>query len=60
MFNSLYSSTNQELVEKHLCNQGSCYEKKQKVSVMQTKHVTTKLKVIAVSKDEWAIPCKIN
>jgi len=27
MFNSLNSSSNQELFEKHLCNQGSHYEK---------------------------------
>jgi len=27
MFNSLHSSLNQELFEKHLCNQGSHYEK---------------------------------
>ena len=27
MFNPLHSSTNQELIEKHLCNQNSHYEK---------------------------------
>ena len=26
IFNSLHSNTNQDLVEKHLCNQGSHYE----------------------------------
>ena len=28
MFNSLHSSTNQKLFEKHLCNRGSHYDEK--------------------------------
>jgi len=50
MFNLLHSSTNQEVFEKHLCNQGH-YEM---LFVMQRKpsHATTKSMLFTVSKDE--------
>jgi len=53
MFNSLHSSMNQELFEKHLCNHGSHYKKT--ISIMQRKqsHATTKSTLFTVSKDEW-------
>jgi len=55
MFDSLHSSTNQELFGKHLCNQGSHYGKCGQFLVMQRKpsHTTTKLTLFTVSKDEW-------
>ena len=51
MFNLLHSSTNQELFEKHLCNQNVHYgrlpyEKKPSCA-------TAKLTLFAVSKVEW-------
>jgi len=52
ILNLLHSSTNQELFEKHLCNQGSHYEKIQTISLTQRKpsRATT---LYTVSKDEW-------
>ena len=58
MFNPLHSSTNQELFEKHLCNQNTdgrkirkdtddfCYEGK-------PSRATAKSTPFAVSRDEW-------
>ena len=55
LFNSLHSSTNQELFEKHLCNKSSHYEKYGQFLVTQRKpsRATTKLMLFIVSKDEW-------
>ena len=55
MFTPLHSSTNQELFEKHVCDQSSHYEKYGRFLVTQRKpsRATTKLMVFAVSKDEW-------
>jgi len=55
MFDSLHSSTNQELFEKHLCNKSSHYEKYRRFLVMQRKpsRATTKLTPFTISKDEW-------
>jgi len=52
MFTSLHSSKNQELSEKHLCNQGSLYEKNTD-NFYYTKEVTTKSMLFTVSKDKW-------
>ena len=55
VFDSLRSSTNQELFEKHLCNKRSHYEKYGWFLVMQRKlaiSATTKLIFLTVSKDE--------
>ena len=51
MFNPLHSITNQELFEKHLCNQSSHYEKY--YYEWKPSHTTAKLTPFAVSKDEW-------
>jgi len=56
MFNLLHSSTNQELFEKHLCNQGSHYEKYGLFPLCtegSLRYATTKLTVFTVIKDEW-------
>jgi len=55
VFDSLHSSTNQELFEKHLCNKSRHYEKYGRSLVMQRKpsHANTKLTLFTVSKDEW-------
>jgi len=55
MFNSLHSSTNQEVFEKHLCNKSSYYEKDWQFLITQRKPscATTKLTLFTVSKDEW-------
>jgi len=57
MFDSLHSSTNQEVFEKHLCNESSHYEKYGQFLFTQRKpwHATTKLMLFTVSKDEWNI-----
>ena len=54
MFDSLHSSTNQEVFEKHLYNKSSHYEKYGRFLVTQRKpsHATTKLMLFTVSKDE--------
>ena len=46
---------NQELLEQHLCNQGSHYEKFGWFPITQRKpsRATTKLMLSTVSKDEW-------
>ena len=51
MFNRLHSSTNQELFEKHLCNQNSHYEKYGRFPLRGG--ATTKSTLFAVSKDAW-------
>ena len=48
MFNLLHSSTNQELFEKHLCNQDSNYEQ-----FCYAKKAITKSTLFAVSEEEW-------
>jgi len=55
MFDSLHSSMNQEVFEKHLCNKSSHYEKYRQFLITQWKpsHATTKLTLFTVSKDEW-------
>ena len=54
MFNPLHSSTNQELFEKHLCNQNSHYEKYGRFRYKgKPSRATTKPTLFAVSKDEW-------
>jgi len=54
MFDSLHSSTNQELFENHLCNKSSHYEKYKQFLITQRKPLcaTTKLMPFTVSKDE--------
>ena len=55
MFDSLHSSTNQELPEKHLCNKSSHDEKYGLFLITQRKasRATTELMLFTVSKDEW-------
>jgi len=55
VFDSLQSSKNQELFEKHLCNNSSHYEKYGRFLVTQRKpsRATTELTLFTVSKDEW-------
>ena len=54
MFNPLHSSTNQELFEKHLCNQNSHYENTDNFCYEgKPSRATAKLTLFAVSKDEW-------
>jgi len=55
VFNSLHSSTNQELFEKHLCKESSHYEKYGRFLATQRNpsRATTKLMLFAVSKDGW-------
>jgi len=55
MFNLLYSSANQQLLENNFCNQYSHYEKFWTIFVMNGSHYvpTTKSTLFAVSKDEW-------
>jgi len=56
ILNLLHTNMNQGLVEKHLCNQGSHYEKYGRFPLcMQRKlsHATTKSTHYDVSKDEW-------
>ena len=55
MFNLLHNIANQELFEKHLCNQGSHY-KIRVISItkpVKPSRATTKLTPFAVSQDEW-------
>ena len=54
MFNPLHSSTNQELLKKHLCNQNSHYENTDDFHyVGKPSCATAKSTLFAVSKDEW-------
>ena len=54
MFNPLYSSMNQELFEKHLCNQNSHDEKYGRFRFEgKPSHARAKLTPFPVSKDEW-------
>jgi len=55
MFDSLYSSKNQELFEKHLCNKSNHYEKYRRFLVTQRKPscANTKLTSFTISNDEW-------
>ena len=54
MFNLLHGITNQELFEKHLCNQSSHYENMEKFCYEgKQSHATTKLTPFTVSKDKW-------
>jgi len=56
IFDSLHNNMNQDLAEKHLCNQGSHYENYGRFPLcMQRKpsRATTKSTLFAVSKDEW-------
>jgi len=55
MFDSLHSSTNQEVFEKHLCSKSSHYEKYWRFLITQKKPscATPKLMLFTVSKDEW-------
>ena len=55
VFDSLHSSTNQELFEKCLCNKNHHYEKYGRFLVTQGKpsRSTTKLTLFTVSKDKW-------
>jgi len=52
MFNSLYSSTNQQLFKKNFCNQSSYYEN---YGLFNGSHhvSTTKFTLFVVNKDEW-------
>jgi len=54
MFNLLHSSTNQELLEKHLCNQGSHHEKYGQFSLCKRKpsRATIKSTLFTVNKDK--------
>ena len=52
VFDSLRSSTNQELFEKHLCNKSSHYEKYGQFLIAQRKPSCATIK-LTVSKDEW-------
>ena len=57
MFNLLHSSMNQELFEKHLCNQNSHYEKYgrfplRREAIMCYRQIDS-MTLFAVSKDEW-------
>jgi len=51
MFNALYSSMNQQLFEKNLCNQSSLYENYRRF-LLQIE-ATSKSTLFVVSKDEW-------
>ena len=54
MFNPLHSSTNQQLFEKHLCNQSSHYEKYRRFPYEgKPSCATAKSTLFAVSKNEW-------
>jgi len=55
MFNTLYSSTNQQLFEKNLCNQSSHYESYgQFLLRIKAIHMyIAKLALFVVNKDEW-------
>ena len=54
MFNSLHGITNQELFEKHLCNQSSHYENMNDFHYEgKPSHAAAKPTPFAVSKDEW-------
>jgi len=56
LFSTHYTPIQMDLVEKHLCNQGSHYEKYGQFPLcMQRKpsHATTISTLFAVSKDEW-------
>ena len=51
MFNPLYSNTNQELLEKRLCNQNNYYEKFRFEG--KPSRACSKSTPFPVSKDEW-------
>ena len=54
MFNPLHSISDQELFEKHLCNQNSHYENTDDFHYEgKPSRATTKSTLFAVSKDEW-------
>ena len=54
MFNPLHSSTNQELLEKHLCNHNSHYENMDDFRFEgKPSCATAKSTPFAISKDEW-------
>jgi len=55
MFKPLHSSANQELIEKHLCNQSSLYEKYGRFPLRKGSHhlLLTKSTLFTVNKDEW-------
>ena len=56
MFNLLHSNMNQELFDKHLCNQGSHYKKHRQFGrddFCYAKEAITCNHQINVSKDEW-------
>jgi len=56
IFNLSHSSTNQKLFKKHLCNQGSQYEKYgwfPFCTEVSHQHATIKSTLFIVSKDEW-------
>ena len=55
VFDSLHSSTNQEVFEKHLCIKSSHYDKYGwfLVTLRKPSRATTKLMLFTVSKDEW-------
>ena len=52
MFNSLYSSTNQDLFEKHFCNQGSHYENMDNFCHVK-EAISVQPMLFTVNKDEW-------
>ena len=54
MFNPLHSNTNQELLEKRLCNQNSHYENTDDFRFEEKpSHARAKSTPFPVSKDEW-------
>jgi len=53
MFTPLQSSTNQELFEKRLCNQGSHYENKDDFHYTKEAITSRATTLFTVSKDEW-------
>ena len=54
MFNPLHSSTNQELFEKHLCNQNSHYENMDSFCFKgKPSYATAKSTLFTIGKDEW-------
>ena len=53
MFDSLHSSTNQELLEKHICNKSSHYEKYAKEAIMCNHQINAFHCQQDISKDKW-------
>ena len=55
IFDSLHSSMNQELFEKHICSKSCHYEKYRRFCITQRKpsHATTKLMLFTLRIDEW-------